>query len=329
MTKTLLSTRNLRKTYGRRNAKFEALRGVSIDIAEGESVAIIGKSGSGKSTLMHLLALLDKPTSGSITLQGKKTSSLSNRRINRLRNKEFGFVFQSFFMNSNDTVLNNVILPLKISGVGIRERRRRAIAALKIVELEDKIRNKANDLSGGQKQRVCIARAIVNNPKVIFADEPTGNLDSATGDKIMNLLFKLNREKGITLIIVTHDPDLANKCARQIHIKDGKIVSDSKKATAETDEEELVDYDEGSEDKILNTDSDATDSAAPEEESSDEDDDDGDEEIAEIVDEIREEEEEGNPEAFEGDNNIDGMLDRAHIAKRIKIIEDDSEEEDA
>ena len=167
----LLSVRDLHKSYGKRDAKFEALRGIDLDIFEGESVAIIGKSGSGKSTLMHLLALLDKPTSGSIKLSGKDTSKLHNRKLNELRNKEFGFVFQSFFMNSNDTVLNNVILPLKISGVGFRERRRRAMEALKIVELDDKAKNKANDLSGGQKQRVCIARAIVNNPKVIFADE--------------------------------------------------------------------------------------------------------------------------------------------------------------
>ena len=127
-------------------------------------------------------------------------------------------------MNSNDTVLNNVILPLKIAGVGFRERRRRAMEALRVVELEDKAKSKANDLSGGQKQRVCIARAIVNNPKIIFADEPTGNLDSATGDKIVNLLFGLNKEKGITLIIVTHDEELAEKCGRQIRISDGHIM---------------------------------------------------------------------------------------------------------
>ena len=137
-------------------------------------------------------------------------------------------MFQSFFMNANDSVLNNVILPLKIAGIGRRERRRRAMEALKVVELDDKAKNKAKDLSGGQKQRVCIARAIVNNPKVIFADEPTGNLDSATGDKIEKLLFDLNKEKGITLIIVTHDEELAAKCQRQIRIADGEIVEDVK-----------------------------------------------------------------------------------------------------
>ncbi len=227
MKKVLLSTRDLKKVYGKRNAKFEALKGIDLDIETGESVAIIGKSGSGKSTLMHLLALLDTPTEGTIKLNGKITSKLKKRKLNRLRNKEFGFVFQSFFMNSNDTVLNNVILPLKIAGIRRKERRRRALEALKTVELEDKAKNKANDLSGGQKQRVCIARAIINNPKVIFADEPTGNLDSATGAKIEELLFNLNREKGITLIIVTHDEELAAKCGRRIRIADGQVVTDN------------------------------------------------------------------------------------------------------
>lgn len=223
----LLSTRDLHKVYGKRDTRFEALKGIDLDIYEGESVAIIGKSGSGKSTLMHLLALLDKPSQGTIKLDGKNTSKLHTGKINELRNREFGFVFQSFFMNSNDSVLNNVILPLKINGVGFRERRRRAMEALRVVELADKAKNKANDLSGGQKQRVCIARAIVNNPKIIFADEPTGNLDSSTGERIEKLLFGLNKKKGITLIIVTHDEELASKCNRQIHIADGQIINDS------------------------------------------------------------------------------------------------------
>ena len=184
MAENLLTVRGLHKTYGKRDSKFEALRGINLSINRGESVAIIGKSGSGKSTLMHLLALLDRPTKGEITLNGTKTSKLKQRQLNTLRNKEFGFVFQQFFMNANDTVLNNVMLPLKIAGVGSRERKKRAMHALTVVGLESKAKNKANNLSGGQKQRVCIARAIVNNPAVIFADEPTGNLDSVTGEKV-------------------------------------------------------------------------------------------------------------------------------------------------
>lgn len=226
MPENLLTVRGLHKTYGKRDSKFEALRGINLQIDRGESVAIIGKSGSGKSTLMHLLALLDRPTKGEITLDGTRTSKLKQRQLNTLRNKEFGFVFQQFFMNANDTVLNNVMLPLKIAGVGSKERKRRAMHALTIVGLESKAKNKANNLSGGQKQRVCIARAIVNDPAVIFADEPTGNLDSTTGAKIEEILFKLNREKNITLIIVTHDEELAEKCDRQIRIADGRIASD-------------------------------------------------------------------------------------------------------
>ena len=222
----LLKTENLCKVYGKRDSRLEALKSVNLEIEEGETLAIIGKSGSGKSTLMHLLALLDKPTRGRIYFRGLDTNKLSTSKINHLRNKEFGFVFQSFFMNSNDTVLNNVILPLKIAGVGYRERRKRALDALSVVELSDKAKSKANDLSGGQKQRVCIARAIVNNPKIIFADEPTGNLDSVTGEKIINLLFSLNKEKNITLIIVTHDEDLAERCDRKVRISDGRLLQD-------------------------------------------------------------------------------------------------------
>lgn len=187
-------------------------------------MAIIGKSGSGKSTFMHILALLDQPTSGDIYLNGKNVTSIRKKVLNKTRNEEFGFVFQQFFMNAKDTVLNNVLLPLKIGGISGSKRKKMALDALKAVGLEDKVQNKANNLSGGQKQRVCIARALVNNPQIIFADEPTGNLDSATGNKIEELLFDLNKNKGITLIIVTHDPDLAARCDRQVHVRDGLIV---------------------------------------------------------------------------------------------------------
>lgn len=224
MMKTIISTKNLSKTYGKKSTTFRALKNINLEIKEGETIAIIGKSGSGKSTLMHLLALLDRPTNGTLEISGEDSTKLSKHQLNRLRNQKFGFVFQQFFMNSNDTVLNNVILPLKISGTRRKTRKQLALDALETVELSDKAHVKANDLSGGQKQRVCIARAIVNNPKIIFADEPTGNLDSRTGAKIEKLLFDLNKKKGVTLIIVTHDEDLAKKCSRIIRIKDGEIV---------------------------------------------------------------------------------------------------------
>ncbi|MFK4567251.1 ABC transporter ATP-binding protein [Enterococcus sp. UD-01] len=221
---SVIEARNIKKSYGRNESKFEALKGVDLKVEKGESVAIIGKSGSGKSTFMHILALLDKPTSGEIYLNDQNVSSISKKELDKTRNKEFGFVFQQFFMNPKDTVLNNVMLPLKIGGVSGAKRKNMALEALKAVELEEKINNKANNLSGGQKQRVCIARALVNNPQIIFADEPTGNLDTATGEKIEELLFNLNKEKGITLIIVTHDPELAARCDRQIHVRDGRII---------------------------------------------------------------------------------------------------------
>jgi putative ABC transport system ATP-binding protein len=220
----VIDVQNLRKSYGRGESKFDALKGVSLQIKQGESVAIVGKSGSGKSTLMHLIALLDKPSGGDIIIGGKSSRKLKGKNLNRLRNHTFGFVFQQFFMNGNDTVLNNVLLPLKIGKMSGRKRKRAAIGALEAVELGEKRRNKAKNLSGGQKQRVCIARAIVNHPKILFADEPTGNLDSETSELIENLLFGLHREHDITLIVVTHDPDLAAKCDRQILLKDGLII---------------------------------------------------------------------------------------------------------
>lgn len=220
----VIEAKNIKKSYGKNETKFDALKGVDLKVEKGESVAIIGKSGSGKSTFMHILALLDQPTSGDIYLNGKNVTNIRKKVLNKTRNEEFGFVFQQFFMNAKDTVLNNVLLPLKIGGISGSKRKKMALDALKAVGLEDKVQNKANNLSGGQKQRVCIARALVNNPQIIFADEPTGNLDSATGKKIEELLFDLNKNKGITLIIVTHDPDLAARCDRQVHVRDGLIV---------------------------------------------------------------------------------------------------------
>jgi putative ABC transport system ATP-binding protein len=223
----IISVRDVHKSYGRRQNRFDALRGVSFDVHEGESVAIVGKSGSGKSTLMHVLALLDAPTSGTVELEGIDTSTLRGRRLNRTRNKTFGFVFQQFFLTGNSSVLENVILPLKIAGVGRSERHRRGHAALEQLELDDKARNKAVNLSGGQKQRTAIARALVNDPRIIFADEPTGNLDSTTGAIVEDILFGLHRDHGITLIVVTHDEDLASRCDRRLLIRDGLLVEDS------------------------------------------------------------------------------------------------------
>lgn len=228
-TTNVLTADGLTKVYGKKDAAFTALHSVDLAIRAGESVAIIGKSGSGKSTLMHLLALLDRPTSGKVTIGGKDATKLPAKRLDLIRNRTFGFVFQQFFLNASDSVLSNVTLPLKIAGVPRKERNKRGLEVLRAVELEDKANNKAGDLSGGQKQRVVIARALVNNPKLIFADEPTGNLDSRTGATIEKLLFTLNKRKGITLVIVTHDGELAARCDRQIHIEDGRIVSGGRK----------------------------------------------------------------------------------------------------
>lgn len=221
---SVIAAHGLNKTYGKGESLFVALNDIDLTINRGESIAIIGKSGSGKSTLMHLLALLDKPTKGSVLIDGQDVSKISNRKLNQLRNKTFGFVFQQFFLTANSSVLDNVILPLKIAGVSSAKRRQRGLETLKTVGLEEKAKNKANDLSGGQKQRVVVARALINNPQIVFADEPTGNLDSTTGGAIEDLLFELNKKHGITLIIVTHDPELAARCDRQIHIKDGHMI---------------------------------------------------------------------------------------------------------
>lgn len=220
----MITADNIRKTYGKKAAAYEALRGVDLKVNSGESVAIIGKSGSGKSTLMHLLAGLDHPTSGSILWDDKPLVNLNERELTKLRNRQIGFIFQQFFLQPTLTVLENVTLPLKIGGMAPGKRKHRALEALRAVGLEDKANNRATDLSGGQRQRVAIARALVGKPEVIFADEPTGNLDEETGEQVIKLLFSLQKERGITLIVITHDQDLAKHCDRIIHIQDGKVT---------------------------------------------------------------------------------------------------------
>ncbi len=219
----MIKVKNITKTYGKKNNKFKALDDVSFEISDGASVAIIGKSGSGKSTLMHAMSGLDRPEKGEVFIDGINILSMKQKKIDDFRANKMSFIFQSFFVQGNETSYQNVGLPLEISEVAIKKRNNLISQALKKVDLTDKKKSKANELSGGQKQRLAIARAIVNDPKIIFADEPTGNLDSVTSSLIENTLFSYNKEKGVTLIIVTHDQDLANKCDMQIHIKDGKV----------------------------------------------------------------------------------------------------------
>ena len=219
----MITIRNITKTYGKKNNKFKALDDVSFEIADGASVAIIGKSGSGKSTLMHVMSGLDHPDSGEVVVDGVNILSMKQKRIDDFRAKEMSFIFQSFFVQGNETIAQNVGLPLEISEVPLAKRSSLIDGALRKVDLIDKKRAKARELSGGQKQRLAIARAIVDDPKIIFADEPTGNLDSVTSALIEDTLFDYNKTKGVTLIIVTHDQDLADKCDMQIHIKDGRV----------------------------------------------------------------------------------------------------------
>lgn len=221
----LLETENLARVFGTGTNQVAALKGLTFEIQQGESVAIIGKSGSGKSTLMHLLALLDEPSSGVVVMRGNVVSDLNPKEIANVRNTTFGFVFQQFYLNSQETVLENVMLPLKIAKVPKAERKRRGIEVLEQLDMGDKIKAKAQNLSGGQQQRVSIGRALINSPEILFADEPTGNLDSETSAVVEDLLFGLNAE-GQTLILVTHDEDLASKCDRQIRIQDGLIIED-------------------------------------------------------------------------------------------------------
>lgn len=219
----MIEVKNVTKTYGKKESAFTALDNVNFSIPDGASVAIVGKSGSGKSTLMHAMSGLDRPGQGEVIIDGVNILKLKNKAVDKFRSEKIGFIFQSFFVQANETVYDNVALPLEIARVASGTRKKRIETALETVELEGKLKQKARNLSGGQKQRLAIARAIVNNPRIIFADEPTGNLDSTTGERVEKLLFGLNKKQGSTLIIVTHDSDLAKKCDIQIFIKDGKV----------------------------------------------------------------------------------------------------------
>lgn len=226
MTGALIEFQNIRKSYGTGEAAFEALRGVSFDIAEGEFVAIMGHSGSGKSTTMNIIGALDRPTSGSYILDGIHVEELSQDQRALLRRHFLGFVFQGFNLLARTTALENVELPLLYRGTPVEERRRLARAALDRVGLLEWENHTPSELSGGQQQRVAIARAIVTNPKLLLADEPTGSLDSARSVEIMELLTELNQKDGITIVLVTHEPTMAAYAHRHITFMDGQVISD-------------------------------------------------------------------------------------------------------
>ena len=219
----MIELKNVTKIYGKKKNQFVALNDVSLRIPTGVSVAILGKSGSGKSTLMHAISGLDRPQQGEVIIDGQDILKLKQKQVDEFRARKIGFIFQSFFVQGNESVADNVSLPLEIVKMPRGLRESKINEALKAVDLYEKRKNRAKDLSGGQKQRLAIARAIVGSPQIIFADEPTGNLDSETGAKVEELLFNYNKQEGATLIIVTHDVDLAKKCDYQILIKDGMV----------------------------------------------------------------------------------------------------------
>jgi putative ABC transport system ATP-binding protein len=225
----LIETRDLWKTYVMGSEEIHALRGVSMEIERGEYVAIMGPSGSGKSTLMNLIGCLDTPSKGSYLLNAKQVSQMNDNELAQIRNEEIGFVFQTFNLLPRASALQNVELPLVYAGVAARERHERAKLALDRVELTSRMSHKPNELSGGQRQRVAIARALVNNPSILLADEPTGNLDSKTGAEIMALFSRLH-EGGNTIVLVTHEADIAAFAHRTIHLRDGQIEKDIRQA---------------------------------------------------------------------------------------------------
>lgn len=228
----MIEVRNLTKTYGKKQNAFQALKDVSFTIPDGASVAILGKSGSGKSTLMHAMSGLDRPEKGEVIINGRNILKLKQKQIDSFRSKQMSFIFQSFFVQANETCYDNVSLPLEIAGVSPRRRRAKIEAALRAVELLDKKKSRARDLSGGQKQRLAIARAIVNEPKILFADEPTGNLDSAASTEILQFLRRSVDEFGQTIVMVTHEPSAAAFADRVLFLADGRIVGELLDPTA-------------------------------------------------------------------------------------------------
>jgi len=224
---SIIKTENLVRHFTVGTQTVEALRGVSLDINKGEFVAIMGPSGSGKSTLMNIIGCLDSPTSGTYYLNNKNVSTLDDDALAMIRNHEIGFVFQNFHLLARNTALDNVMLPLKYAGIDKSEQEEIAMEVIKSVDLESRAHHQPSELSGGQQQRVAIARALVNKPSILFADEPTGNLDSKTGDDVMNLFTNLHKQ-GQTIIVITHEIEVANQAERIISIKDGKIFEDQR-----------------------------------------------------------------------------------------------------
>jgi len=224
----MLEIKKIKKIYQMGKVKVEALKGVSFYIDKGEFVAIMGPSGSGKSTLMHIIGCLDQPTEGSFIIGGKDVSKLNDDRLAEIRNKRIGFVFQQFNLLSRTSILHNVEIPLIYAGLKSKQRRKLAMQALESVGLGDRVKHKPNEISGGEKQRAAIARALVNNPLIILADEPTGNLDTKTGEEIMKIFYKLHQQ-GNTVIMVTHEAEIARHARRIIHLRDGLIEKDEAK----------------------------------------------------------------------------------------------------